>query len=121
MGTLATLPARLQIGSMSYTGQQLDLVFRTAAKDCNETEFSQFIHVCGHLQLDPMRKQIYALVYNKDKPDKRQMNIIIGIGGYRTVAMRSGNYRPDDKPPRFTLDDKLVSPTNPKGIVKCEV
>lgn len=121
MGTLAKLPDRLQVGAVSYTSQQLDLVRRTSAKDCNDTEFSQFIHVCGHLQLDPMRKQIYALVYSKDKPDKRQMNIIIGIGGYRTVAMRSGNYRPDARVPRFTLDEALVSSINPKGIVKCEV
>jgi phage recombination protein Bet len=121
MGTLATLPDRLQIGKLSYTSQQLDLIRKTAAKDCNDVEFSQFIHVCGSLQLDPMRKQIYALVYNKNKADKRQMTIIIGVGGYRSVASRSGNYRPDTKPPRFTLDETLISPKNPKGIVKCEV
>lgn len=121
MNNIATLPKTLQIGKLNYSSQQLDLIWRTAAKDCNDTEFSQFIHVCGSLQLDPMRKQIYALVYNKNKPDKRQMTIIVGIGGYRSVASRSGNYRPDNKPPRFTIDEALISPKNPKGIIKCEV
>lgn len=118
---LSRLPDKLQIGNLVYSPQQLDLIWRTAAKDCDKTEFSQFIHVCGSLQLDPMRKQIYALVYNKNKADKRQMTIIVGVGGYRSVASRSGNYRPDDKPPRFTIDEKLVSPTNPMGIDKCQV
>lgn len=119
---LSRIPDKLQIGNLVYTSQQLDLIWRTAAKDCDATEFSQFIHVCGSLQLDPIRKQIYALVYSKDDPAKRQMTIIIGIGGYRTVAMRSGNYRPDDRVPRFTIDEALIDPLcNPKGIVKCEV
>jgi phage recombination protein Bet len=122
MTTLATIPDRLQVGKMSYTRQQLDLIWRTAAKDCDQTEFSQFIHVCGSVQLDPMRKQIYAFVFSKGDKEKRQMAIITAIGGYRTIAARSGNYRPDNRVPRITYDESAIDPhKNPKGIVKAEV
>ena len=122
MGVLATLPGSMRIGAQVYSPAQLDLMWKTAAKDCNQIEFSQFIHVAGHLGLDPMRKQIYAMVFNKSDDAKRQMSIFIGIDGYRTVARRTGDYRPDDKPPRFTIDPAAIDPdVNPQGIIDCEV
>ena len=116
-----TFPKAMQIGLRTYTPQQLELIWRSTAKDCNADEFSQFVNVAGHLNLDPMRKQIYAFVYSKDNPDKRRMSIIVGIDGYRTVARRTGDYRPDDEPPRFTIKPEAVSETNPAGIIDCTV
>lgn len=90
--------------------------------DCNADEFNQFMHVAASLGLDPLKKQIYAFVFNKDKPDKRRMSIVVGIDGFRAVANRSGNYRPDDKAPRIVYDEKAKDPlTNPLGIVSAEV
>lgn len=90
--------------------------------DCNPDEFNQFMHVAASLGLDPLKKQIYAFVFSKDKPDKRRMSIVVGIDGFRAVAKRSGNYRPDDKPPRFTIDEKAVDEQrNPLGIISAEV
>lgn len=90
--------------------------------DCNADEFNQFMYVAASLGLDPLKKQIYAFVFNKDKPDKRRMSIIIGIDGFRAVANRSGNYRPDDKAPRIVYDETARNPlTNPLGIVSAEV
>lgn len=90
--------------------------------DCNEDEFNQFMHVAASLSLDPLRKHIYAFVFNKSDADRRRMSIVIGIDGFRAVAKRSGCYRPDDKAPRFTLDPALVNAdTNPLGIVSVEV
>lgn len=90
--------------------------------DCNPDEFNQFMHVAASLGLDPLKKQIYAFVFNKDKPDKRRMSIIVGIDGFRAVANRSGNYRPDDKTPRITYDERAINPaTNPLGIISAEV
>lgn len=90
--------------------------------DCNATEFDQFIHVSAQLGLDPLRKQIYAFVFNKDKPDRRRMSIVVGIDGFRSVAKRSGEYRPDTRPPRFVTDPALVNEaTNPLGLVSAEV
>lgn len=90
--------------------------------DCNHDEFDTFMHVAASLGLDPLKKQIYAFVFNKDKPDKRRMSIIVGIDGFRSVAKRSGEYRPDDKPPRFTIDPEAVdADRNPLGLISAEV
>jgi phage recombination protein Bet len=90
--------------------------------DCNADEFNQFMHVSASLGLDPLKKQIYAFVFNKDKADKRRMSIVVGIDGFRAVANRSGNYRPDDRAPRITYDESAANPlTNPLGIVSAEV
>lgn len=90
--------------------------------DCNEDEFNQFMHVAASLGLDPLRKQIYAFVFNKKDADKRRMSIIVGIDGFRAVAKRSACYRPDDKAPRFTIDPALINEkTNPLGMVSVEV
>src|SRR5215831_13821194 len=70
-----------------YSPQQLDLIRRTVAKDCDRDEFDLFMEVCRRVGLDPFRKQIYAVVYNKDKPDKRKMSIV-------TASTASGAWRP---------------------------
>lgn len=106
----------------NFTSQQLALIKNTAAKDCNGTEFDEFIHVCQHTGLDPLRRQIYAMVFSKDNPNKRQMTIIIGIDGYRATAARCGDYRPNDKPTEFVYrDDLKCEHTNPLGIESATV
>lgn len=118
MNMLAT---KNQQGLSHFTPQQLNLIQRTAAKDCNPAEFDEFMHVCDRTNLDPLRRQIYALVYNKNNSSKRQMVIIIGIDGYRAIADRSGNYRPADKPTEFVYKDELKGPANPLGIESATV
>lgn len=105
-----------------YSPEQLSLVRRTIAKDTNPDEFDMFIEVCRRVGLDPFRRQIYANVYNKDKADKRQMVLITSIDGFRAVAARNGDYRPDDQPPMIEYDEAEKDPkTNPKGIVRATV
>ena len=106
----------------SYGGKELALIKRTVAKDTTNDEFSMFIEICKRQGLDPFRRQIYALVYNKDDPKKRQVSFITGIDGYRAIAKRAGNYRPDNDEPVIDYDQKKVCEhTNPKGIVKASV
>lgn len=103
------------------SGKQLDLIRRTVASDCNVTEFDLFCEVARRVGLDPFRKQIYAVVYNKDS-DKRKMAIITGIDGFRAVADRSGKYRPDENEPQIFYDETLKDPqTNPLGIERAVV
>jgi phage recombination protein Bet len=98
------------------------LVHRTAAKDCNEDEFNQFIAVARDLNLNPLRKQIYAFVFNKENAAKRNMVIVVAIDGMRAISARGGLYRPDNKAPRWIAQDALKDPlTNPLGIESCEV
>ena len=100
---------------------QLALIRQTIAKDCNDSEFDLFIQTARHAGLDPFRRQIYGLVMNKDNPTKRQLVLITGIDGFRAIALRSGNYRPDEESPRFVTDPATKSDINPLGLVSCEV
>jgi phage recombination protein Bet len=102
-------------------GKQLDLIRRTVAKDCDPAEFDQFIHICKHTRLDPLRRQIYCFVFNKTDAARRQMTVVTSIGGYRAIAERTGNYRPDEQAARIEIDSSLISPCNPLGIGRCEV
>ena len=106
---------------VTYDAKQLDLIRRTVAKDCNAAEFDLFIANCRALRLNPLTRQVYAFVFSKNNPEYRNMVIVTSIGGYRAIAERTGNYRPDEKAPRITYDDSLKGPLNPLGIVSAEV
>jgi phage recombination protein Bet len=106
---------------LEFNRSQLQVIRTMCAKECNEMEFNLFLEMCKARGLNPLLKHIYAMVLNKDKPDKRQLTIIVSVEGQRHIANRKGNYRPDDKVPRFTLDDDLIDPiTNPKGLSHAE-
>lgn len=106
----------------TFDGKQLDLIRRTVAKDCDPAEFDQFIHICRAVQLDPLRRQIYAFVFGKNNPQYRRMSVVTGIDGYRAIAERTKNYRPDDRAPRIEYDEAARHPgKNPHGIVRAEV
>lgn len=102
--------------------KMISLIRRTVAADCSDDEFNLFVHTARHLRLDPLRRQIYAFVYSKNDPKKRRMSIITGIDGFRTIADRTGNYRPDEDEPRFEIDAETKDPTlNPIGLIKATV
>lgn len=111
-------------GLAVFNDKQIALIRRTVAKDCDRKsdgtplhlgELDWFISICQSLKLDPLRRQIYAFVFHKDDPEKRQMVPVIGIGGYRSIAERTGNYRPG--PIEIIYDERLKDPdANPLGI-----
>ena len=102
-------------------GNQLALIRRTIAADCNDGEFDLFMAAARSAGLDPFRKQISPLVFNKTKPDKRRMSIITTIDGLRVIAARSGRYRPDEDEPEYTFNLEDKGPTNPLGLEKAKV
>jgi phage recombination protein Bet len=104
-----------------YNPSQLALIQRTVAADTTRDEFDMFIQICRNAGLDPFRKQLYCVVYNKDNADKRKVSFITGIDGFRAIAQRNGDYRPDDDEPQFTTDATLESASNPRGLVKAVV
>lgn len=98
-----------------FNDRQLSLIRKTVAKDCDAAEFDWFIEICRALRLDPLRRQIYAFVFNKNNPAKRQMIPVIAIGGYRSIADRTGVYRPGRT--ETVMDAKLIDPAvNPRGV-----
>lgn len=107
--------------SAGYSPRELALIRRTVAADTSPDEFDLFMSYAQGLRLDPRRRQIYCVVYNKDKPAKRKMSIIVGIDGFRTIADRTGAYRPDEDEPRYEADEALKGPLNPAGLVKATV
>ena len=122
MGTVTTLNATVTpLRARDYNPSQLALIQRTIAADCNKDEFDLFVEVSRRIGLDPFRRQIYAVVYNKDRPDKRKMSIITGIDGFRAVAGRNRDYRPDDAEPDFKYDPDVKGPNNPLGLVRALV
>ncbi|MDP3740340.1 MAG: phage recombination protein Bet [Hyphomonadaceae bacterium] len=104
-----------------YSPSQLALIRNTVAKDTTADEFDMFVEVCKRVGLDPFRRQIYCVVYNKDVPDKRRVVFITAIDGFRAVAARNRDYRPDDQETQFEIDQSLVGPDNPRGLVKAVV
>ncbi len=100
---------------------QIALIRRTIANDCNDAEFDLFMAAARSAGLDPFRKQISPLVFNKSKPDKRRMSIITTIDGLRSIAARSGRYRPDEDEPDFSYEPEEKGPTNPLGLVRAKV
>lgn len=106
---------------LEYSSKQLDLIRKTVASDCTPTEFDLFCEVSRRVGLDPFRKQIYAIVYSKNNPDKRRMSIITGIDGYRAVAARNRDYRPGGDAPQIEYDENLKGDTNPAGIISATV
>lgn len=107
--------------ALDYTGHQLALIKRTVAKDTSTDEFDLFMSVARMKGLDPFSKQISAIVFNKDKADKRQMAIITTIDGMRAIAARSGRYRPDEDEPEYVYDPEIKGPLNPLGIERAIV
>ncbi|MBP2495415.1 phage recombination protein Bet [Methylobacterium sp. PvP062] len=117
MSNVVTMPAAVA----AYDAKAVALIRRTVAADTNDDEFNLFVHTARHLRLDPLRRQIFAFVYNKDKPDRRRMSIIVAIDGFRAIADRTGAYRPDEDEPSFEVDPEAKGPTNPAGLVKATV
>jgi len=110
-----------QIAQYDLRPNQLKLIRDTIAKDATPDEFDLFIQRARLYGLNPLKREIYLLIFNKDKPKYRQATIITGIDGYRIIAERTGNYRPDDEPPRYEYSESAKSDTNPLGIISASV
>jgi phage recombination protein Bet len=104
--------------SSAFSGAQLNLIRGTVAKDCSPLEFDLFITIAQRAGLDPLRRQISAIVFDKSDPDRRRMSVITNIDGLRAIAARTGRYRPDEGEPQFELDPDQKAPANPAGLVK---
>lgn len=111
------------ITTFGLTSGQLSLVKTTIAKDCNHDEFNLFMEAAKSYGLDPFRKQILPMVFNKNARDqsKRRLSIIVARDGLRVIAQRCKNYRPASDKAEWETDPTLAGPLNPKGLISCTV
>lgn len=121
MSNVIALQTPSPIRPRDYSPEQMALIRRTVAADTTPDEFNMFVEIAKRAGLDPFRRQLYCVVYNKDNADKRKVSFITGIDGFRAVAARNGDYRPDDREPEFVTDPSLEGPSNPRGLVKAAV
>jgi phage recombination protein Bet len=121
MSNVVPMSTPTPLRSRDYSPQQMALIRRTVAADTTADEFDIFVQIAQRAGLDPFRRQLYCVVYNKDDQKKRKVSFITGIDGFRAVAARNGDYRPDDAEPEFTIDELRKGPGNPQGLVKAVV
>jgi len=91
MGTeLATTTETALAQHGSWTRDQIDLIKRTVAKGTSDDEFKLFLYQAVRTGLDPLAKQIYAVMRGG------RMAIQTGIDGFRLTADRTGKYAGSD-------------------------
>ncbi len=104
-----------------FQPRQMQLIRETVAADCTAAEFDLYMAAAQSYGLDPFRRQIIPLVFNKTDQRKRRMALVVARDGLRVIASRCGDYRPASEPAEIGYDEKLVSDNNPKGIVSATV
>lgn len=103
--------------------RRLALFQQTVGKSLSKErgEIDQALEWCEIYQANPFVNDIYFFVFDSRNDAKRRVVPVLSIAKYRKIADAAGNYRPDNRPPRFTYDDALKGPGNPRGIVDCTV
>lgn len=86
MSAITTIETQAVSAIARLEGWQANILQTQIAKDCNPEELQYFLAVCRQIELDPFKKQIYAI--------KRggKLTIQTGIDGLRAIASRTGTY-----------------------------
>jgi len=100
--------------------RRIALFKNTVGRELAGSEVDEALEWCEIFGANPFVRDIFFFVF-KDKDGSRKLTPVLSIQMYRKIASRTGNYRPDEHPARFTYDVQLIGPANPKGIVDCEL
>lgn len=74
-----------------FTPDQISLIQKMVCKGASPDEFKLFMYYCERTGLDPLTKQIYA-VMRKDRDGNKVMSVQTSIDGFRLIAERTGKY-----------------------------
>ena len=91
--------------TLKWTPEQVALIKRTVAIGATDDELALFIYQAKRTGLDPLARQIHFVRRFDSTQEKMVGAIQTGIDGFRLIAARTGKYRPDIEPPRFTYDE----------------
>jgi phage recombination protein Bet len=76
-----------------FTPDQIQLIKNTLLKGGTDDQLALFLHHCTKTGLDPLSRQIYAMLREDRKTGQMLMTIQVSIDGFRLVAERTGKYR----------------------------
>lgn len=85
-----THPARF-----AFDSEQIAVLKRTVARECDDNEFIMFMEVVGRYRLDPFIKQVYAAKMGGSNGGPGQVTVLVSRDGLLAVANR---YTPDRNP-----------------------
>jgi phage recombination protein Bet len=106
----------------AFSNTEIELIKRTVAPDLMPAEFDLFIQMCREKRLSPVKRQIYAILFIRNKKTNdgwekiRQVNYVTAIDGFRAIAERTGCYRPGQRSVECDPEARDKN-NNPYGIV----
>ena len=114
--------------SLQLDEKQKPFIRGLVNKDLNDTELLMFLSFANKLQLNPFTKEVIAIVYYKNDPNKRSVSTVVTRDGKRTVAQRTGEldgisseaiYTKEVETPIYEIDlEKGTTKDKPFKVVK---
>ena len=98
---MTNLPATREqqdLTQREFSPAQLTLLKNTLAKGTSDEEFRLFLAVCKRTDLDPFKREIYAIMRRPKAGEDPVMVIQTGIDGFRKITSKGGDYAGVDEP-----------------------
>jgi phage recombination protein Bet len=89
---IATIDSRVLAEGTMFTPSQIDLIKTQIAPGATDDELKLFIHVAHSRNLDPFRKEIYAIKRWNSQERRETVAFQVSIDGFRKIAESTGKY-----------------------------